>query len=178
MLGALYSLPTQYIGQKLRARADSRTVRFYQNRLLIKTHPRKPPGGRSTDTSDFPDHVGHVARRDFEWVAAQAGKHGPHVGAMARALLDSPLPWTRVRRVYALTGLGKKYGSARVDEVCALALSQDMHDIKRLTRMVELGITTAAEPVQRELPLGRYLRPASEWALARENDTTHGDRTT
>lgn len=179
VLGALYSLPTQYIGQKLRARADSRTVRFYQNRLLIKTHPRKPRGGRSTDTSDFPDHVGHVARRDFDWIAAQARKHGPHVGAMAKELLEGPLPWTRVRRVYALTSLGKKYGSERVEQACALALAQDMHDIKRLTRMLELGVTAAAaEPTQRELPLGRYLRPASEWALARRDEPAQGDGTT
>jgi len=178
VLGALYSLPTKHIGKILRARADSRTVRFYEHRVLVKTHPRKPKGGRSTDPSDFPDHVGHVARRDFEWVAAQAGKHGDHVGAMAVKLLDSPLPWTRVRCVYALIGLGKKYGAERVDQTCALALSQDMHDIKRLTRMVELGVTTTtttAEPQQRELPLGRYLRPASEWALPRNDNNQHNE---
>jgi transposase len=179
VLGALYSLPTKYIGQTLRARADSRTVRFYHHRVLIKTHPRKPKGGRSTDTSDFPDHVGHIARRDLDWIAAQARKHGPSVGAMAQELLDCPLPWTRIRRVYALSGLAKKYGSERVEQACAIALAAGMHDIKRLTRMLELGITQAAqEPEQRELPLGRYLRPSSEWALARTDTPPQGQSTT
>jgi hypothetical protein len=42
---ALYSVPGELIGQHLHARADSRLVRLYHRGQLIKTHPRKPPGG-------------------------------------------------------------------------------------------------------------------------------------
>ena len=56
---------------------------------------------------------------------AQARKHGPSVGAMAQELLDCPLPWTKVRRVYALSGLTNKYGSERVEQACAIALAVD-----------------------------------------------------
>ena len=31
-----------------------------------------------------------------------ASGHGPAVGAYAAALLDTPLPWIRMRQVYAL----------------------------------------------------------------------------
>ncbi|MBV9299728.1 MAG: DDE-type integrase/transposase/recombinase [Verrucomicrobia bacterium] len=51
---AFYSLPTSYKGQILSARADQHIVRFYHRNLLIKTHPRKPPGGRSIDSQDYP----------------------------------------------------------------------------------------------------------------------------
>ena len=50
---ALYSVPEQWIGQHLDARADSALVKLYSTRAgagrLVKTHPRQPPGGRSTD---------------------------------------------------------------------------------------------------------------------------------
>jgi transposase len=40
---ALYSLPTRFIGKYLRARADRTLVCFYDQGILVKTHPRKPP---------------------------------------------------------------------------------------------------------------------------------------
>jgi transposase len=175
---ALYSLPTKYIGKTLRARADWSTVRFYDGGVLIKTHPRKPAGGRSTDASDFPADAGATARRDLGWIQRRAAELGPHVGELAKILLDDPLPWTRVRRVYALMGLAKKHGAARVDEACAIALELSMHDVRRLERMLLLGVTRpepAAAPKQ--LPLPRYLRPSNDWALPRHDHTRKGGPT-
>jgi hypothetical protein len=40
---ALYSLPTQYVGQTLRARADRTTVRFYAGAVCVKVPPRPGP---------------------------------------------------------------------------------------------------------------------------------------
>src|SRR5262249_35666893 len=37
---ALYSLPRQYVGRTLRARADQHTVRLYDGAVLVKAHPR------------------------------------------------------------------------------------------------------------------------------------------
>jgi hypothetical protein len=57
---ALYSVPEQWIGQHLDARADSDLVKLYSTGSgagrLVKTHPRQPPGGRSTDPLDLPEH--------------------------------------------------------------------------------------------------------------------------
>src|SRR5439155_2285648 len=63
---ALYSLPREWLGHHLRARADRSTVRFYDpvTRELVKAHPRKPPGGRSTDPVDFPPEKLIYAMRD------------------------------------------------------------------------------------------------------------------
>ena len=167
VLRGLYSLPTKYIGKTLRARADSSTVRFYERGVLVKTHPRTRPGGRSTDTTDFPPEIGATARRDLAWIAGRAAELGPNVGTLARVLLDGPLPWTKVRRVYAVIGLAKKYGAERVDATCALALKTDMHDVRRLERMLELGVGRAPEVTNRQLPLPRFLRPSNDYALSR-----------
>jgi len=163
---ALYSLPTRFVGKKLRARADRALVRFYDGHTLVKTHPRKEPGGRSTDRHDFPVEKTAYALRDVAFLERQAYEQGDAVGRFAHALLDSPLPWTRMRRVYALIALARRYGNQRVDEACAIALKAEMHDVDRLARMLKLGVANAAPaPSPRVIPLSRYLRPSTQYAL-------------
>jgi hypothetical protein len=71
-----------------------------------------------------------------------------------------------MRRVYALLGLVRRYGAARVIEVCTIALDADMLDIHRLKRMLEQGVAPPPPtPPARVIPLGRYLRPASQYKL-------------
>ncbi len=163
---ALYSLPHRYVGHVLSARADQQLVRFYQRGLLIKTHPRQPPGGRSIDPDDYPVERSVYAFRNVDALQRQATTVGEAVGRFAAALLDSPLPWTRMRRVYALLGLARRYGAARVNDACAIALAAEMFDVHRLRRMIELGLAPPlGAPPARVIPLARFLRPASQYAL-------------
>jgi len=163
---AVYSIPHAYRGQWLSARADTHTVRFYARGLLIKTHPRKAPGGQSIDASDYPAERSVYAMRDVDALRRQAEAASEVIGRYAAALLDSPLPWTRMRRVYALLGLVRRYGAARVTEVCTIALDADMLDVKRLKRMLEQGVTAPpVAPPARVIPLARYLRPATQYQL-------------
>jgi hypothetical protein len=50
---SLYSVPTRYLGEKVRVRADKSTVRIYLGTEFIKAHPHVAPGKRSTDPSDY-----------------------------------------------------------------------------------------------------------------------------
>jgi hypothetical protein len=70
-----------------------------------------------------------------------------------------------MRRVYALLSLAKKYGDARIDSACAVALSAQMLDLERLQRMLKIGDVKMETPTPRVIPLSRYLRPASQYAL-------------
>jgi hypothetical protein len=164
---ALYSLPTRFIGRKLRARADRSTVRFYDGAVLVKTHPRVARGQRSTDPSDFPEHKRAYAHRDLAFLRRQAACYGEAVGRFAAALLDDPLPWTRMRRVYALLGLARKYGTERIEPACRIALDADMLDVYRLRRMLELPSlpTDAAADPSPSAPAARFLRPKQQYAL-------------
>jgi len=163
---ALYSLPTRYVGKKLHARADRTTVRFYDGTELVKTHPRKPPGGRSTDTEDFPAERTPYAMRDIAFLQREADRHGQAIGQYARALLSVPLPWTRMRRVYSLLGLVKRYGAARVEEACRTALAVDLIDVTRLKRVLVLAAPAPAKPAApRVITSSRFLRPATDYRL-------------
>lgn len=162
---ALYSVPTKYIGQTLRARADRSLVRLYQGAALIKTHPRVPTGKRSTDRSDFPAEKTAYALRDIGYLAKKAAEHGPSVGLFADRLLAGDLPWTRMRQVYALLGLAKRYGSVRLEDACARALAADMLDVHRLRRLLEIVPPPRATPNTSVLPFPRHLRSPSQYAL-------------
>lgn len=163
---ALYSLPTKLIGKRLRARADSQLVRFYDGNVLVKTHARQPPGGRAIDPTDFPKDRRPYAMRDVTFLQQQASELGESVGLFAERLLDAPLPWTKMRGVRALIGLARRFGNERLEAACARALAADMVSVHRLARMLEI----AAPPPPPEarsnvIPLARYLRPAETYAL-------------
>lgn len=165
---ALYSLPRQYVGRNLRARADRSTVRFYDGAQLVKTHARKPAGGRSTDRADFPAEKSVYALRDVAFLEREAARHGDAIGRYAHALLDVPLPWTRMRRVYALLGLVKRYGPERVEDACRIALEVDLLDVTRLRRMLALATSEPPKPPPgRVVAITRFLRPATDYALQR-----------
>ena len=97
----------------------------------------------------------------------QADRHGAAIGEFARALLAGDLPWTRMRQVYALLGLVRRYGDGRVNEACATALAAEMLSVRRLARLLELAAPSPPPPPARVLPLARYLRPAAHYALPR-----------
>ena len=165
---ALYSLPRVFLGKTLVARADRSTVRFYHREVLVKTHPRMPPGQRSTDRSDFPADKAAVAARDTAFLVRKAGEHGETVGAYAHAPLDTPLPWTRIRQVYALLGLARRYGNERLGEACGLALAADLVSVPRLRRMLEVvsGPPETAPKAKTVVPFARHLRSPKQYALS------------
>ena len=161
---ALYSLPYPYRGRVLRARADSHTVRFYDGMKLVKTHPRIF-SGRQTDASDLPPEKAVYAQRDTATLKAKAQEHGPSVARFAEALLSGPGIWTRMRQVYALLGLARRFGASRLDDACSLALEADMLNVHKLRRMLELAVSTTPSPTARVIPIARYLRPSQQYAL-------------
>jgi transposase len=165
---ALYSLPRQYRGRELKARADHTTVRFYDGRELIKVHPRVARGKRQTDPADFPAEKAAYALRDVAFLVRKAAEYGDSVGRYAEALLDSRLPWTRMRQVFALLGLGKRYGAARLQEACRTALEVELIDVYRLRRLLEIAPPKAASEAvaPRVAPVARFLRPAKQFALS------------
>src|SRR5262249_38686477 len=162
---ALSPLPRQYVGRILRARADQHTVRFYDGAVLVKTHPRAPAGGRATDAIDFPAERTWYALRDVHALERQARSYGDAVGRFAAALLDNPLPGTPLRRVQPLPGRGRGSGAARGEETCATASAAEMLAAQRLKRRLALPPPPAVAAPARVLPLARFLRPATQYAL-------------
>jgi hypothetical protein len=70
-----------------------------------------------------------------------------------------------MRRVYALLGLARRYGDARVNQACDLAMAAEMFEVPRLKRMLEQATASAPTSSPAPLPAARFLRPASQYAL-------------
>jgi transposase len=163
---ALYSIPSNLIGHRVDVRADRQLVKVFFRGTVVKTHPRQRPGGRSTDPTDLPADKSIYALRDIGRLEAMAAEHGPAVGAYAAVLLDNPLPWTKMRQVYALLGLVKKWGPERVNEACARAADAEAFNVHLIGRMLERGgeALPQRKPQQGTLLPGRFARQPGEFA--------------
>ena len=159
-------MPSHLHGHHVKARRDAATVKIYFRGELVKLHPRVAPGKRSTDVADYPEGTSLYATRDVAALRALAGQHGSHVERFATAVLDTALPWTKMRQVYRLVGLAKKWGPERLNEACRRALDAESCDVNLVARMLE----RARESASTERPFapittpGRFARDPGEFA--------------
>ncbi len=165
---AIYSVSHTLVGRTLRARLDSTTLKLYSRGELVKVWARKPPGQRSTDPADMPKGSEIYATRDVDSLQRLAAEHGDAVGRYATALLDSPLPWTKMRQVYRLLGLVKKWGAERVDEACRRALEAEALDVKLVARMIERALEGSDPDLRPDTVVvqGRFARDPAEFTSA------------
>ena len=174
---ALYSIPGNLIGTRVDVRADRALVRIYARGQLVKVHPRQAPGGRVTDPEDLPSERTAYAMRDLDKLHRMAAGHGPAIGTFTAALLEHPLPWTKMRQVYALLGLVKKWGAERVEVACASALEHEAVNVGLIGRMLERATEAAEMPAA---PTGtvvaaRFARDPGEFAVERPATGTEGE---
>jgi hypothetical protein len=170
---ALYSIPGNLIGQRVDVRADRALVRVYARGQLVKVHPRQAPGRRVTDPGDLPAERTVYALRDLDHLKRMAAEHGPAIGVFADALLEHPLPWTKMRQVYALLGLVKKWGAGRVNAACASALEHEAINVGLIGRMLERATenndTATVSPAASTVVTARFARDPDHFAVGRAN---------
>ena len=160
---SLYSAPKEYLGCHLDARADSALVKLFCHGQLVKTHPRQQPGRRVTDPSDLPAEKTAYAMRDVASLAAAARRHGDAIGVYADRLLDTDLPWTKMRQVYRLLGLVRRYGPGPVDVACSRALDLDVVNVTKIASMLEKATENTPPPPPAAAVTARFARDPAEY---------------
>ena len=167
---ALYSLPTRWIGCRVDVRADRSLVRIYLHNELIKTHERKPAGGRCTDYTDYPDERTPYAMRWPDYYRKRARELGAAAGDFTDRLLSGEFPWSRLRQAQKLLRLAERYGATRLEAACRRALDFDLQDVYRVQRILEQGLESQSEPepiVGKQCTLElKFLRPAQHFLSA------------
>lgn len=178
-LKALYSVPTAHLHKRARIRIDSKLVRIYIATELVKIHPRQDPGGRSTDANDYPVGKSAYALRSVDKIIGKAKEHGEHIGRFVEALLGGPIPFTQMRAAYALLSLCEKYGDGPVEAVCQTSLSFDSIDVRRIGRMLKLGLgrrpkSQDGKVVQLPLPMppARFARSDDHFRTRTKKEAT------
>ncbi|MFF0496374.1 IS21 family transposase [Nocardia aobensis] len=164
---ALYSVPGDLVGQRLTARVDPDTVKLYFRGELIKVHPRIEAGRRQTDPADLPSELTAYAMRDLTTLQRKAFDHGAHIGAYAAAVLEHPLPWTKMRQVYRLLGLVRRHGPDSVDDACRRALDAEVVDVGLIDRMLTRGATGQQLTLLPPPAPSRFVRSATDFAVRR-----------
>lgn len=164
---ALYSVPGDLIGTRVEVRADRKLVKVFVKGQLVKVHSRVEPGRRSTDPEDLPSEKTAYAMRDLDHLRRLASSHGEAIGVYAAAVLDHPLPWTKMRQVYALLGLVKRWGPDRVEAACGKALEAEAVHVPLIGRMLERGTETRSEdpPPETNVVTARFARDPSHFAI-------------
>jgi transposase len=161
---SLYSAPKEYLGCYLDARADTALVKLFHHGQLVKTHPRQQPGHRITDAADLPAEKTTYAMRDVTALATAARRHGDAIGAYAERLLDTDLPWTKMRQVYRLLGLVRRYGPGPVDQACTRALEVDVVNVTKIASMLERATENTPPPPRPPVAAtARFARDPAEY---------------
>ncbi len=162
---AFYSVPYRLAGQQVSVRADGTLVKIYHRGQVVRTHPQQPAGRRFSDPADFPPGTDVYARRDVDKLATMAAARGQAIGLYAARILDTPLPWTRMRAVYTLIGLARTYGDDPVEQACAAALELDVVSVGKVKSIVEKG--TGAQAAQAAARRGQASQAAAGLTAAR-----------
>ena len=113
--------------------------------------------------------------RDINRLINDAGVHGPAVGELAARVLDNPLPWTTMRRVYRLIGFCQTYGDHRVELASRRLLDAESVDLNVLRRMLERALEadtplTPAAPSNVIVATARFARDNQRYAARRNEE--------
>ncbi|MFC4116589.1 hypothetical protein [Nonomuraea zeae] len=109
----------------------------------VKTHLRQEAGGRSTDRADLPEHRAAYAMGDIDTLVRAARWAGVNVGIYAERHFDDSLPWTRMRQVYRLLGLGAATAPAASRRPAARRWSWTCCRCRRSRRCSQLAPSTS-----------------------------------
>jgi transposase/rhodanese-related sulfurtransferase len=156
---AYYSAPPCWIGRRVRVQWNLQWVRLLDPRTgqLLREHLRERRGRRHIDDEDRPSRTPPGTLQ----LLARAGRAGRHIGAFCRAMHEEQ-GQAAVRRIQGLLSFHKKYGVARVDEACAVALEMEVHDYRFVRRYLERNAQPPlslrqVDPLIRQLTLYRDL---------------------
>lgn len=120
-----YSVPCEYLKQKVEVRLTQRTVEIFCNGNRIASHIRLT--GRLGQYSTVVDHMPESHRKYLQWNGERflswAEKVGPHTKAVIQGMLSSrKVEQQSYRACMALLKLGDKYSLTRLESACGRAL--------------------------------------------------------
>jgi transposase len=131
---AYYSAPPGWIGRRVQVQWDSRHVRLLdpQNGRLLREHMHQKRGCHRIKDEDR----SRKTPMGTQQLLCRADKAGSQIGALCRGMHQAQGE-IAVRRIMGVLSLGKKYGVARVDDACAVALEVGVCDYPFVRRYLE-----------------------------------------
>jgi hypothetical protein len=158
---AYYSVPPEYLGRRVWARWDGRTVRIFNQRLeQIALHVRHEPGRFSTQPGHIANEKISGTERGAAWILGRIRRIGPCSTRWAEAL-----PQVRgvegVRVLQGLSSLARRYRAEQIEHACDIAHSYGAFRLRTIRNLIDRDMPKQEElAFMEEHPL---IRPLSEY---------------
>jgi transposase len=145
--GARYSVPYQYVGQRLEVRLSPATVEIYAGATLVASHGRRSQG-RATKLEHYPEAGQAFLRATPQACRRRAEAVGAATATLVEALLaDHALH--HLREVQAILRLLDRVDGERLERACARALAAGDGRYRTVRGILERGfdqLEPEAEP--------------------------------
>jgi hypothetical protein len=166
---AYYSVPPGWIGRRVSVQWDEHRVRILDPRTgqLLREHLRQPRGHHRIHRDDQPKRTWPGILR----LLARAHAMGVHIGAVCE-VIHAGDGVAAVRRIQGVLGLAKKYGAARLDATCAMAVEFNLCSYRFVRRHLEHQATPPVSLRQVD-PLIRQLTLYCDLIRQRTEESSH-----
>ena len=131
---AYYSAPPGWIGRKVNVQYDGLHVRVLNPKSgqLLREHLRQERGRHRIPPEDKPKHAAPGTAR----LLANAHNYGPNTGKLC-AILHERDGQVALRRIQGILGMARRYGPARLDQACAMAIEMSVCEYRFVKRYLE-----------------------------------------
>ncbi len=133
-----YSVPHQYVGEKLELHASDTLVEIYFRRQLVATHPRKYTPGFTTNPVHMPKH--HRAQQ--QWTPGRLKRWAQEIGPDTLTWVTAQLegrqhPEQAYKVCLGLLNLSKQYPATRLNAACRIANQAGLHRLKQIKAILK-----------------------------------------
>jgi transposase len=135
--GAYYSVPPEFLGQRVWARWDGRLVRLLDQKMRpVAMHVQRPPGAFSTQAVHIlPEKISGI-EKGTAWMLRRVEYIGPHATHWAQSMLQSR-GIEGVRVVMGLLSLANKHSRQSIEQACEIAHSHGAYQLRSLRQLIE-----------------------------------------
>ena len=128
-----YSVPHQYVGERLELHASDTLVQVYFRQRMIATHPRKHVPGITTDAAHMPTRH----RKQQQWTPGRLQQWAQDIGPdtlawITQRLQDRDHPEQAYRLCLGLLNLSREYPTSRLNASCRIANREGLDRLKQI----------------------------------------------
>ena len=135
--GAYYSVPPEFLGQRVWARWDGRMVRLLDQKMRpIAVHVQRQPGAFSTLDAHISAQKISGIERGTTWLLRRVECIGPCAAEWSQSMLNSR-GIEGVRVLMGLLSLANKHSRQAVEDACRIAVGHGAYRLRSLRQIIE-----------------------------------------
>lgn len=142
-----YSVPHQYVDEKLELHAGDQLVQLYYRQQLIASHPRKRYPGMTTDEAHMPKrHQKHQ-----QWTPGRLKQWASSIGPdtlkwVSQRMEEKAHPEQAYRLCLGLLSLSRQYPAQRLNGSCKIANQEGLAKLKQIKSILASNRDQLPEP--------------------------------